>query len=72
MVLWRSRQPGKKHGCLSNRKASGSKEAEQPYEALRRRFFFFGALLAGPFPKGGFGSVPSLKGRDTNYGPNDA
>ncbi|MCZ2077315.1 MAG: Gfo/Idh/MocA family oxidoreductase [Bryobacterales bacterium] len=28
---------------------------------LSRRHFFYGALLAGPIPRGGFGSVPSLK-----------
>jgi Oxidoreductase family, NAD-binding Rossmann fold len=27
----------------------------------RRRFFFFGSLLAGPVPRTGFGSVPSLR-----------
>src|SRR5215472_14425283 len=29
--------------------------------ALSRRHFFFGSLLAGAVPKGGFGSTPSLK-----------
>src|SRR3954470_10322630 len=27
-----------------------------------RRYFFYGTLLAGAIPKGGFGSVPSLAG----------
>jgi hypothetical protein len=27
----------------------------------RRRFFFFGSLLAGAVPRAGFGSVPSLR-----------
>ena len=26
-----------------------------------RRYFFYGSLLAGAIPKGGFGSTPSLK-----------
>src|SRR6185503_9549319 len=29
--------------------------------ALSRRHFFFGTLLAGAVPSGGFGSTPSLK-----------
>ena len=29
--------------------------------ALSRRHFFFGTLLAGAVPTGGFGSTPSLK-----------
>ncbi|HEX3877077.1 MAG TPA: Gfo/Idh/MocA family oxidoreductase [Bryobacteraceae bacterium] len=29
--------------------------------ALSRRYFFFGSVLAGAIPKGGFGSTPSLK-----------
>src|ERR1044071_2038538 len=28
---------------------------------VSRRHFFFGSLLAGAVPRGGFGSVPSLK-----------
>ena len=28
---------------------------------LSRRHFFFGTLLAGAVPRGGFGSAPSLK-----------
>ncbi|MGH9719218.1 MAG: Gfo/Idh/MocA family oxidoreductase, partial [Bryobacteraceae bacterium] len=31
------------------------------YEQFSRRHFFYGALLAGAVPHGGFGSVPSLK-----------
>ncbi len=31
------------------------------YPVSRRRFFFYGALLAGPIPAAGFGSTPSLK-----------
>ena len=30
-------------------------------DGLSRRYFFFGTLLAGAIPTGGFGSVPSLK-----------
>lgn len=30
-------------------------------EGVSRRYFFFGALLAGAVPAGGFGSVPSLR-----------
>jgi len=29
--------------------------------AITRRYFFYGSLLAGAIPKGGFGSTPSLK-----------
>ena len=29
--------------------------------ALSRRYFFFGSVLAGAIPKGGFGSVASLR-----------
>ena len=29
--------------------------------SVSRRHFFFGSLLAGAVPTGGFGSVPSLK-----------
>src|SRR5215468_10318452 len=29
--------------------------------AISRRHFFFGSLLAGAVPRGGFGSTPSLK-----------
>ena len=29
--------------------------------ALSRRYFFFGSVLAGAIPKGGFGSTASLK-----------
>src|SRR3954463_1753799 len=29
--------------------------------AISRRYFFYGALLAGAVPQGGFGSTPSLK-----------
>jgi len=29
-------------------------------QAFSRRHFFFGSLLAGAIPAGGFGSVPSL------------
>ncbi len=29
--------------------------------ALSRRYFFFGSVLAGAIPKGGFGSAASLK-----------
>ncbi len=29
--------------------------------AFSRRYFFFGSLLAGAIPKGGFGSVASLR-----------
>src|SRR6185369_18030422 len=29
--------------------------------AVSRRHFFFGSLLAGAVPRGGFGSTPSLK-----------
>ena len=31
------------------------------YDRLSRRHFFFGSLLAGAVPAGGFGSTPSLK-----------
>src|SRR2546425_8213983 len=31
------------------------------YDGVSRRHFFFGALLAGSVPAGGYGSVPSLK-----------
>src|SRR6202521_6097081 len=31
------------------------------YDGVSRRHFFFGALLSGAVPAGGFGSVPSLK-----------
>src|SRR5689334_11674721 len=30
-------------------------------DCVSRRYFFFGALLAGTVPAGGFGSTPSLK-----------
>src|ERR1700744_4727078 len=30
-------------------------------EGISRRYFFYGSLLAGAVPLGGFGSVPSLK-----------
>jgi len=32
-----------------------------PYDGVSRRHFFFGSLLAGAVPAGGFGSVQSLK-----------
>src|ERR1700736_3150430 len=32
------------------------------YNDVSRRHFFFGTLLAGAVPAGGFGSVPSLRG----------
>lgn len=31
-----------------------------------RRYFFYGSLLAGAIPKGGFGSTVSLKPGDIN------
>ena len=31
------------------------------YDGVSRRHFFFGTLLAGAVPSGGFGSVPSLR-----------
>ncbi|MEX2299434.1 MAG: Gfo/Idh/MocA family oxidoreductase [Bryobacterales bacterium] len=31
------------------------------YNGISRRYFFFGAVLAGAIPAGGFGSVPSLR-----------
>src|SRR5215813_2496559 len=31
------------------------------YDGVSRRHFFFGTLLAGAVPAGGFGSVPSLR-----------
>ena len=31
------------------------------HDGVSRRHFFFGALLAGAVPAGGYGSVPSLK-----------
>src|SRR5581483_10376789 len=37
-----------------------SANAEIPM-SLSRRHFFYGTLLAGAIPKGGFGSTPSLK-----------
>src|SRR3954447_9817197 len=30
-------------------------------DGISRRYFFYGSLLAGAVPAGGFGSVPSLK-----------
>ena len=30
-------------------------------KGISRRHFFFGTLLAGVVPRGGFGTVPSLK-----------
>src|SRR5438128_11246093 len=30
-------------------------------DGITRRYFFYGSLLAGAIPAGGFGSVPSLK-----------
>ena len=36
-------------------------DSPTPNEVSRRRFFFFGSLLAGAVPTGGFGSVPSLR-----------
>lgn len=30
-------------------------------DGISRRYFFYGTLLAGAIPSGGFGSVPSLK-----------
>src|SRR5215469_12282319 len=32
-----------------------------PFDSVSRRHFFFGTLLAGAVPAGGFGSVPSLR-----------
>src|SRR5436305_12034938 len=31
------------------------------YDGISRRYIFFGSLLAGAVPAGGFGSVPSLR-----------
>jgi hypothetical protein len=30
------------------------------HRSFSRRYFFYGSLLAGAVPRGGFGSVPSL------------
>ena len=30
-------------------------------QGFSRRYFFYGSLLAGAIPRGGFGSTPSLK-----------
>src|ERR1700734_2988347 len=41
--------------------ASSEREAGSMSEhGVSRRYFFFGTLLAGAVPSGGFGSVPSL------------
>ena len=32
------------------------------FDRISRRHFFYGSLLAGAVPAGGFGSTPSLKG----------
>ena len=32
-----------------------------PTQGVSRRYFFFGSLLAGAVPRGGFGSVPTLR-----------
>jgi hypothetical protein len=39
----------------------GEIPASMKSQSISRRYFFFGTLLAGAVPAGGFGSVPSLK-----------
>jgi hypothetical protein len=36
-------------------------EVNMPGYRFSRRYFFYGSLLAGAVPQGGFGSTPSLK-----------
>jgi hypothetical protein len=49
--------------CCSLREASSTCEEEAVNDhRFSRRYFFYGTLLAGAVPKGGFGSTPSLSG----------
>ena len=41
-----------------------------PEHGFSRRYFFYGTLLAGAVPRGGFGSTPSLKAAGYNS-PNE-
>src|SRR5215475_14721096 len=41
--------------------ARRNKDPRRPSMSISRRHFFYGSLLAGAIPKGGFGSTPSLK-----------